>query len=953
MKNAIKLFLMDIKKIAKTPGAIIIILGLAILPSFYAWFNLEATWDPYSNTNHIKVAVVNEDKGDTVRHKKLNVGNRLEDTLKKDTHFDWQFVSREKADHDLRMGKYYAALYIPEGFTHQITGTLRKDPQQAKVEYKVNQKLNAIAPKMTDAGSSEIVKKANQKFNETVTKVLLKEADRLGIKLEDELPAYKKVRDGIYAANNALPKIERFREGLIYLNEHQDQLDQYADKFRELDRYKDDAVNATERLNQLNASIPAINERAKLVVALENSLPEIERILQAASKVPNRFPTINKGVDIAIGATDKALKDLNSAQQLLPSIEQRIRAYGEVVNNASQANDQLANDVSRAQNQQGQQANVQTAPQSTHQSHYQTSQVSTANDASGQPLPDGQVISNEDVASLESAYSNSLQDVNSATASQLKATQDDLDAAKNMGYGIISSNDASQFKEPLSHLIARMNHANKTIRDYRDFLSDVERTEGVNLSKAQAQLKTAQDDIKEATKRLNKLNDAIAAGNSGKAEAMDIIKRVDHIQKQIKAAQNMLKNDVANKLLDVSHALGKALDKGAVTLDVAQEKLQKVQAIIRSGQTILSDANERLKRLSDTLPAVEAEYIRAMSAAQAYFPEFKKKVHNASDFVKNDLPALENKISETTQTVNENLPTAFAKYDRLRQILDANQPKAKEALSNLADFAKNDFPSVEKDLKKANKIFKQLDRDNTIEELIDLLRNDLKKQAGVISNPIDLQKENVFPVKDYGSASTPFYTALSIWVGALLLVSLLTTHNKHPELKPYLTIRETYLGKMGLFVVMNMIQALIVSIGDIVILKASVESVWLFITICLYSAIIFSVIVYTLVSVLGNPGKALAIVLLVLQIAGGGGTFPIEVTPQFFQTIHPYLPFSYSIDALREAVGGPVPQILVFKLTMLTLFGIGFFLVGLIGKPYLDPLAQGLADKADKSNILE
>ena len=124
-------------------------------------------------------------------------------------------------------------------------------------------------------------------------------------------------------------------------------------------------------------------------------------------------------------------------------------------------------------------------------------------------------------------------------------------------------------------------------------------------------------------------------------------------------------------------------------------------------------------------------------------------------------------------------------------------------------------------MKKANKIFKQLDRDNTIEELIDLLRNDLKKQAGVISNPIDLQKENVFPVKDYGSASTPFYTALSIWVGALLLVSLLTTHNKHPELKPYLTIRETYLGKMGLFVVMNMIQALIVSIGDIVMLSES------------------------------------------------------------------------------------------------------------------------------------
>src|SRR5699024_3676013 len=155
----IKLFFMDLKKIAKTPGVLVILGGLALLPSFYAWFNLEATWDPYVNTKHIKVAVVNEDKGDAVKDNKVKVGNQMTDTLKKDDNFDWQFVSRKKADHDLKMGEYYAAIYIPDKFTHQITGTLRKDPQQADVEYKVNQKLNAIAPKMTDAGTSAIVQK--------------------------------------------------------------------------------------------------------------------------------------------------------------------------------------------------------------------------------------------------------------------------------------------------------------------------------------------------------------------------------------------------------------------------------------------------------------------------------------------------------------------------------------------------------------------------------------------------------------------------------------------------------------------------------------------------------------------------------------------------------------------------------------------------------------------------
>ena len=92
------------------------------------------------------------------------------------------------------MGKYYAAMYIPEKFTHQMTGTLRKNPERADIEYKVNQKLNAIAPKMTDAGTSAIVQKANDKFNETATKALLKEANRLGIKLEKEIPTIDKIQ---------------------------------------------------------------------------------------------------------------------------------------------------------------------------------------------------------------------------------------------------------------------------------------------------------------------------------------------------------------------------------------------------------------------------------------------------------------------------------------------------------------------------------------------------------------------------------------------------------------------------------------------------------------------------------------------------------------------------------------------------------------------------------------
>ncbi|QLK86832.1 YhgE/Pip domain-containing protein [Staphylococcus sp. 17KM0847] len=999
MKQAFKLFVTDLKKISKAPGALVLLVGLAILPSFYAWFNLEATWDPYSNTGNIKIAVVNEDNGDMVRNKKINVGNKIEETLKKDDHFDWQFVSREKANKGVYRGKYYAAIYIPKGFSHQITGTLRKDPQQAKVTYKVNQKLNAIAPKMTDAGTSEIVKKANENFDKTVTKVLLEEADRLGIKLEDQVPTYNKIRDGVEAAYEALPKIEKFRKAIIYVDENQGTIDNYANQFRNLNNYKDEAVEAAERLNQLNASIPAINERAKLILALEGYMPEIERALQVASGVPNHFPQINNGVDIAIAGTDKGLKTLDTASQVLPTIEQRINVYEQAINQGRDLNQDFSNRLTEGQSHnndvQGTLSNVdpsqiinnqnpttqtndalnqsdlpqsvapqsnsvdsdsstiQTTPQSTRNDDYQVVSLSTATEQGIAPLPNGQVITADEATDMGQDYKNVFNSVNEMLTSQLEATEQDIEAAKSMGYGIMGTNNPSDFEQPLTHLIARMNNANKTLRDYRDWLTDIERTQGIDLTQEQEKLKNAQEEMKQTTKRLNALKDAIASGNTGKAEAQDLIQALEQLQQRLKTAEDTVKNDITQALLNVSESVGKALDNGAATLDTVQEKLQAMKEIVRTGQTLMTDANTRLKQLRDVLPTVEAKYNRAMSIAQAYYPQFKQSVTRAANFVRNDLPELEGRISKATDTVNDKLPIAFEKYDTLRALLDENQPRAKRALHNLANFARNDLPNVEKDVVKAEKIFKELDENNTLDEVINLLRNDLKKQAGVIAHPIEIDQKDIFPVKNYGSASTPFYTALAIWVGTLLLVSLLSVHNKHEELKPYLTIRETYLGKMGLFMMMNIIQAFIVSVGDILILKASVESVPLFIAISLYSAVIFTTIVYTLVSVLGNPGKALAIIILVLQIAGGGGTFPIEVTPEFFQKLHPFLPFSYSIDALREAVGGPVPEILMHKLMILGVFGIIFFLIGIIGKPYLNPLAHRLAEKAEKSNIFE
>ncbi len=991
MKNAFKLFKMDLKKVAKTPAVWIILAGLAILPSFYAWFNLWAMWDPYGNTGHIKVAVVNEDKGDTIRGKKVNVGNTMVNTLKKNKSFDWQFVSREKADHEIKMGKYFAGIYIPSKFTHEITGTLRKQPQKADVEFKVNQKINAVASKLTDTGSSVVVEKANEQFNKTVTRALLEEANKAGLTIEENVPTINKIKNAVYSADKALPKINDFANKIVYLNNHQADLDKYANDFRKLGNYKGDILDAQKKLNEVNGAIPQLNEKAKLILALNNYMPKIEKALNfVADDVPAQFPKINQGLNIASQGIDQANGQLNDAKGFVTEVRSRVGDYQDAIRRAqdlnrrnqqqipqnSAANNETSNSAPAAGNgvappsapsgdtapnnnvtqntaPNSNNAPVSTTPQSTSGkkdgqsfADITTTQVSTANENT-------QNITDKDVKSMEAALTGSLLSLSNNLDTQAKAAQKDSQALRNISYGILASDKPSDFRESLDNVKSGLEYTTQYNQQFIDTLKEIEKNENVDLSKEIDKVKVANNRINESLRLVNQLSNALKNGSSGTAEATKLLDQLSKLDSSLSSFRDYVKKDLNSSLVSISQRIMDELNKGQTALSNVQSKLNTIDQVINSGQAILKNGKTRIDRLQTVLPSIEQQYISAVKNAQANFPKVKSDVAKAANFVRNDLPQLEQRLTNATASVNKNLPTLLNGYDQAVGLLNKNQPQAKKALSDLADFAQNKLPDVEKDLKKANKIFKKLDKDDAVDKLIDTLKNDLKKQAGIIANPINKKTVDVFPVKDYGSGMTPFYTALSVWVGALLMVSLLTVDNKHKSLESVLTTRQVFLGKAGFFIMLGMLQALIVSVGDLLILKAGVESPVLFVLITIFCSIIFNSIVYTCVSLLGNPGKAIAIVLLVLQIAGGGGTFPIQTTPQFFQNISPYLPFTYAIDSLRETVGGIVPEILITKLIILTLFGIGFFVVGLILKPVTDPLMKRVSEKVDQSNVTE
>ena len=182
----------------------------------------------------------------------------------------------------------------------------------------------------------------------------------------------------------------------------------------------------------------------------------------------------------------------------------------------------------------------------------------------------------------------------------------------------------------------------------------------------------------------------------------------------------------------------------------------------------------------------------------------------------------------------------------------------------------------------------------------------------------------------FGIGLAPFYTVLSIWVGALLLTSLLKVGDPEEEDGTKKTLIEIHFGKMLLFLTINFIQATIVTLGDVFLLGISPYSMWMLLGFAWLSGITFTVIIFTLVSLMGNMGKALCIVIMVMQVAGTGAIYPIQVNPEIFQKLYYIWPFTYAIDAFRESIGGPDMIRVMHDLKILLIFLIVFLALGFL-----------------------
>lgn len=736
MKMIWGIFKRDMCHATRNVIAVIVSMGLVVVPALYAWFNIAASWDPYGNTKALKVAVANNDKGykSDLIPVRVNVGETIISTLHANDQLDWQFVKSDKAIDGVKSGEYYAAIVIPKGFSADMMTLFSPDIKHAQLKYYLNEKINPIAPHITDQGATTVVNTIDKTFAKTIAQV------------------------GLDLASSIL---------------HYSQSPQMAEYMRNLNG------NLTTMADSLSGASQQVTAYSQLLGSANDIVDSTGKLLASATKAGKQAQNaLKQGKS---GATSLTSAGANVTSSVNTALDQVSGAFDQVAAKVNKAFDAIDKDSDTA-----------------------ASQLTTLS---------------EQVSSGESLYDTYITSLN------------------HMRESVEQLPDSDSAKQALLEAIDRE-------------ITLLEAAKGDSQKLAQ-QLKDASTQVTQDT-----------------------------------AAAERSRKEILNRITSAKQSISNVRDAYATNVK------PKIDALASTVSTLISQTDSMITQLSGTTDS----------------------------------------LNDVTSSVGTNIAS-------IRSTLDGIATKLNSSATTLNTLI-TAMNSSDNGAENSN-------------ELKSLTTSNASTLSTLISAPVALHRVAVYPIANYGSAMAPFYTILSIWVGAIILCAMLKVTISDREKAHVLGLGDTlpriagpsgpgnasrwglrldheYFGRYAIFALLALLQGTLVCLGDMYFLGVQANHALQFLAVGWLAALVFSNIVYTLTVSFGDIGKAVAVVLLVMQVAGSGGTFPIETLPKFFQMLYPFLPFPHAIDAMHAAMAGSYGNEYLLDMVYLALFLIPSLLLGLV-----------------------
>ena len=521
-------------------------------------------------------------------------------------------------------------------------------------------------------------------------------------------------------------------------------------------------------------------------------------------------------------------------------------------------------------------------------------------------------------------------------------------------------------------------------------------------SSALSKLYRLNNDLTTTESILDSYISMIDATNSLMDAAKSITDEMDYIESNSKAMM-----DAADAAADSgTEAVGTVSDMLVLSLDEADEQLEQVQKLIedtlKDVETAGTLTSNQAASLRIAVQAVQTSYQTATkdlkgqynSTIDGYIDEGDKcfaqiitdmtNIENAGNTTLSDatslLKDLDTQVGNCRSTL-KSLRTTYQKtvepqltstmsdigvslnevcallnysssgIDELSSILDSYPDMMAMGRDNLVS-TKDEISSMKESLQTLIDDMEEMETNDQYQMLLKLIQTDPEVISDFVSDPIDLDQENLYAIENNGSATAPFYIILSIWVGALILVAIVHTKVKPIEGVTNMKTYEEFFGRYLVFFLIGQLQTVITVLGALYFTGIQCQHKFLFWLACSFTSFTFTIFLYALTYAFEAVGEAIAVVLMVLQVAGSGGTFPVEVLPVVYQVMYKYMPFAYGMNAVRECIAGMYENdYWVYMSGLLTYIGVAL-VIGLIISIPCKKLNIMIKESTEKTDLM-
>ena len=458
------------------------------------------------------------------------------------------------------------------------------------------------------------------------------------------------------------------------------------------------------------------------------------------------------------------------------------------------------------------------------------------------------------------------------------------------------------------------------------------------------------------------ISDALTQNASFYTAVSDAVdKALDSYNSDAQAASNALTSvssrvqtviDEYTKLSDALTAIANEHPELTILNDAVTSINQKIQLAI-DRQTAIRD---KINAAAEALPAATANASELKSELDTLIAQATSSVTEVKTTYENNVKGNLDSLSANLDSTTGSISSMLGDLDKSIQNIAGVTGSASDGLTGLQKTLSNSASLLNEASGKLTSLAATLSSEDSkdLSAVTNLLSEDPETIASFLSSPVKLDEKKIYPIENYGSAMTPFYSTLAIWVGAVVMAAMLKVTVADSTKKKLTNPKEhqLYIGRILLLIIIGFMQSALICLGDLFFLGIQCKHPVMFVLTGMFTSFVYVNLIYALTVSFGDIGKAIAVVLMVMQVAGSGGTFPIQCAPKFFQVVYPLLPFTHSMNAMRECIAGFYGTTYATELGKLAIFLVPSLLLGLLLRKPIIKMNDAFMEKLESTHLI-